>query len=610
MDQLKEILKQAIKYRFWIAVGVSALFSIIAYVVGSGPVKAKAEEETKKIKGADQGVKQYASGVAYNGQYRPIMDGKTSDLTLDVNASHRKLYARQAPLLTWPNPILQQKFQSWGKKWPEEVDSSVVQLTIINYVEAYPKFVTQVYNTFHPFDTMEGTGIVAAPPEDMLLRPAQFSRTDPPNDLAKIWSAQERLWVQRSLLQVIADVNKEAKDWDGAVVKQINAMDVGTQTAQDQISLAKGETLVKADPIVDPKAPPPETSDASGGAGMPGMESMMRGTMGGGGGGQKEATDEVFHIQTDATAQYQILPVQMTVLVDQTRVQDFLVALENSPLAIQLKEVEVQKPNSPVTKPKKGENMMFAGFGGGMMGMGMGMRMGGMNMSGMGGAMSMMMGRMGPSMGMTGRGGMMGMGMSPSMTGMMGMMGGGAATARKGVDRRSENREQARKDEEKAARERVVQALRDPYFNIIEVSIFGQARFYNAPTLEPAAEPSQSPGATTAEAPAPAAGAPAATEPAKTEAEPAKTEAAKTEAAAPGAEPAKTEAAKTEGAKPAAEAPKAEEGKTSPAPAPAPEKGAGEPAAKAAPEPTKPAGDAPKPKDESPKAEPAGAAKK
>ena len=47
MDQLKEFLRQCIKYRFWISVGVAALFAIIAYFVGSGPVQAKAEKETR-----------------------------------------------------------------------------------------------------------------------------------------------------------------------------------------------------------------------------------------------------------------------------------------------------------------------------------------------------------------------------------------------------------------------------------------------------------------------------------------------------------------------------------------------------------------------------------
>ncbi len=55
--------------------------------------------------------------------------------------------------------------------------------------------------------------------------------------------------------------------------------------------------------------------------------------------------------------------------------------------------------------------------------------------------------------------------------------------------------------------------LFDPYFDIVQVTIYGQARFFNAPPAQPAAEPS--PGEVTAAAAPPAtaatpAGAPAA----------------------------------------------------------------------------------------------------
>ncbi len=85
----------------------------------------------------------------------------------------------------------------------------------------------------------------------MLLKPAPFSPDNPP-EFGKVRAEQERLWVVTALLDVVAKVNDSvgAKDWDGAIVKQINALEVGSQTAQDQKSLAKGETLVPADPLL------------------------------------------------------------------------------------------------------------------------------------------------------------------------------------------------------------------------------------------------------------------------------------------------------------------------------------------------------------------------
>ena len=35
MEQVKEVVRQMIKYRFWISIGIAALFGLIAYFVGA-----------------------------------------------------------------------------------------------------------------------------------------------------------------------------------------------------------------------------------------------------------------------------------------------------------------------------------------------------------------------------------------------------------------------------------------------------------------------------------------------------------------------------------------------------------------------------------------------
>ncbi len=110
-------------------------------------------------------------------------------------------------------------------------------------------------DSFHPFDPTEGTGHRGRAPPAVLLKPAPFTIENPP-ELGKVWAAQERLWVQRTLLQVVAQVNKNAKDWDSAIIKQINMLEVGSTAAQDQISIAKGQTLEEAPPLLPPGVSP------------------------------------------------------------------------------------------------------------------------------------------------------------------------------------------------------------------------------------------------------------------------------------------------------------------------------------------------------------------
>ena len=479
MDQLKEFLRQCIKYRFWIAVSLAMIFSIAAYAAGSGPVKEKAAKQTTEIDGAKKKVQAYSSPTVPTAKYSELLNEKTGELTKDVTASWTKLYASQAPLLAWPSRV-HERFTKWGRKWPEGVDSSTVQFAIIDYVNLYPKYVTEVYKTFNPFDPETGEGVVSAPPEATLLRPAPFKEETPPS-LGKVWAAQERLWIQRTLLDVVASVNKNAKIWDGAAIRQILTLEVGTQTAQDQRSIAKGEALVEAEPLDDPSKPAPEAADAA----TPEMAMMGSGMGGYSGGAAPGASESVYYItpkDESAKSQFKIMPVQISVLIDQARIQEFLVALENSPMTIQVMDFELAKPEARVMKPEQGQNMGM--FGNMMMNDMAFQKMMMPGMSGMGGMYARQSGMLNDSIMMSG---MSGMGMGGS---------GGGAPAKKGIDKRTQNLAAEAKKQREAALKAAGKSLFDPYYNIVSVTVYGQARFFNPPPPVEAAEPSQ------AEAPA------------------------------------------------------------------------------------------------------------
>ncbi len=231
-EQVKEFLRQVIRYRFWISVALGALFALIAYFMGAGPVQALAVKAIADIKSAETGVKKFASNSVPTEAYKPIVEEKTQLVDKDVNKAWKELYDRQAPLLTWPETV-QDRFRKWGRKWPTEEDPTRVQLAFVDYTYAYDAYVDMVYKTFNPFNYDTGEGVVAAPPKEALLRPVHFSDTERP-DLGKVWAAQERLWIQHTVLDVIAQVNKQAKNWDSAIIKQIEALEVGNPLAQDQ----------------------------------------------------------------------------------------------------------------------------------------------------------------------------------------------------------------------------------------------------------------------------------------------------------------------------------------------------------------------------------------
>ena len=197
-----------------------------------------------------------------------------------------------------------------------------IELAKVDYIYAYPAYVNMVYKTFNPFNYETGEGVVAAPPENALLLPVAFDLEHLP-DLGKIWAAQERLWIQRTVLEVIAEVNKNAKKWDDAIIRQIVSLEVGSPDTQDQRSLAKSETLEESKAIYAPGEEP--AADGAAGAepsGPKGMTAggdrraagmgggMMAGGMGGGGMGvgASGAPESVFYVKSDSD-KYKILPL-------------------------------------------------------------------------------------------------------------------------------------------------------------------------------------------------------------------------------------------------------------------------------------------------------------
>ena len=574
MDQLKEFLKQAVKYRFWIAVGLSALLPMIAYLVASGSLQGETTKQEADITGSQKGVAEYNSGAVVNKDYKPLVEEKTVVLTKDVNASWRELYGRQAPLLTWPAEV-EKNLKDWGRKFPEKIDPSQVRDTIDAYMRVYAQQVSGVYKSFHPWDPEAGEGIVVAPPEVALLQPATFDPSKPPlPGLGRIWSAQEKLWIQGTVLDVIRQVNDKAKakDWETAVVKQIEALIVASPLAQDQRSAAKGDALEPAKEIVDPSLPVAEKPAAESG----GSARFARGVDGGiGGGGAATKGEDVYYLASPNPDQYQIVPIYLSVLIDQASIPDLLVEFQNSPMGIQVMDMELKRPDERVRKPLKG---VAPAFGGGMagnmsMGGGRGMRLGG----GGGGRGMADGGEAGyPNMGSgaaayNGAGG--GRGGRGPMDGTGGV--GATRTPTKTGEKNVENANRTNAKGEPAAKKDdappPISKFSDPYFNVVELRIYGQARFYQPPPPE---EPSSEPSAS-----ASASASAATPEPAKVDEPAKKDEPAKVDAPKPDDVAKKVDAPKPDEPKPAepakkdepkAEAPKVEPPKAEPPKADAP----------------------------------------
>ena len=381
MDQLKDILKQAIKYRFWIAVGISALLPMIAYFVGVGPDPGEGRRpRTAKIKAADDGRQASTPRATVpNDQYKPIVDREDGGPDQGRQRVLEEALRPPGPAADLARAASRSGSTTWGRKWPENVDASAVQIAIIDYINAYPTFVTEVYKTFQPFDSDEGTGVVAAPPEEALLRPVAVHRSRP-----------RPSWARSGPRRSGSGSSGPCSTWSP---RSTRTPRTGTRAIIKQINAARGRQPAGPGPAVDrqgrdarrgprhrrprPRPPPPPRRRRP--AERRRCRRHARRWAAPAWAAAAATAESVYYIKTDST-QFKILPVQMTVLIDQDHIQDFLVALENSPMAIQVMDFEMSKPVSPRDQAREGRRRSaFGGHDGHGMGMGGGMMMAGMS---------------------------------------------------------------------------------------------------------------------------------------------------------------------------------------------------------------------------------------
>ncbi|MEW4568239.1 hypothetical protein AB1L88_10255, partial [Tautonia sp. JC769] len=409
----KDILRLLIQNRFWIVLFIAALLPVVGYFVTAGTVKEQAETKANEIKSAQQGAQSYTSGTVPNGQYADFTQKKIALIENDVNEAHRRLYERQAPLLDWPEEVAPQ-LTEWGRDIPADISENETQRVAYFYSQVYDDYAENVYEVVNPWDPIEGEGIVEVPPMEMLLQTVSFDINNLPS-IGKIWQYQENLWVRRSILEVIAEVNRKAgaKDWETAAIKRLNRLEVGNPAAVDHRTTALGFEL-KDPPEVTKggQAIEPETPATSAGGGMPGMGEMqdsMRGMAGGAAGmmpgmegmgsmpgmmggmsgmGVSKGGGPVRFLQEDGVELFRDYPAYVSVLIDQNSIQNLLVEFENSPMTMRVLEANWTRPKTRVQPPVKGQG--FSGYGG-MGGFGMGM---GGGLYGMEGMMPGMMGGM------------------------------------------------------------------------------------------------------------------------------------------------------------------------------------------------------------------------
>ncbi|QDU36177.1 hypothetical protein Mal4_04610 [Maioricimonas rarisocia] len=357
MDKLQPI----IKHRFWILFGLTLPIALYAYYSANGSLKAAAQERESSITSTLQGI---SSGQEPNPTFAEGLERINEVQEARVKAEIRRLWERQQDRMTWPAAI--------ASKVPAEYRGEFGLQAGVQYKSLYPVLIEDVYEYAQPVPM--GDEEASWKPK-VIMSPAviprhTFGRLNVSSD--DIWDAQEDTWFLRVLLEAVRDMNADADTVVTSVIRRIDRLELLGGTGESSVvaaasgggeggygddygMMAGGEMgeeygdmeggggfgaakgSVSFDPAEELGSQIDASAAATGGGeadSYGGAGEGMAGVMGAMGGGAQQ--NLLRYVAYDETAPFQERGFYMSVIIDETKIPEFLVRLSNSEWPIRL----------------------------------------------------------------------------------------------------------------------------------------------------------------------------------------------------------------------------------------------------------------------------------
>jgi len=402
MDQIRKILRVLWQQRFWVLCSVGTLVAVFCWWIASGDLDKAFSKNKDTIKGKFKAMDNLVTAsVLPNDDVNNADQEQTRLLQESVLELWDELYQSQRQVvLFWPKDHLHAEFIEaidklhFGDPFPTS-KAVFMRNNYLNYIENRFDGLVEIIKARKVEGRggrfggrgMEGMGDEGGfdmrassrggrgtddEDEDYLVEwldqndlRSQLNFPTQPTDL-QIWVTQENLWVYETLLNVIANTNKQrgATRPDNAAVRIISALQVGRPAAQ--ASRHPGSVMI-------PQAVGEEGGMGGRGMGMEGMgmEGMGR-EMGGfeggrgmegmgmGGMGRGEMSVDVLANRyvdaegipiegaepEDLGIEFRRLPVRMVLKVDQKSIPQFLIECANAALPVEVKRLRINPDQS------------------------------------------------------------------------------------------------------------------------------------------------------------------------------------------------------------------------------------------------------------------------
>ncbi len=421
MDKLKPIIAAVKKYHFWVICGAMFLTALVCWWLATSGLAGQYKKQESKINSDFSGV----AGIQANHPNQGVIDEinkRHTALKKVVFDAWESLYSEQKEKNPFPTGVLGKDFKrQFENLRPQEELARRYRERYQNYIKGYFPKLLQAIDVRRPVEEkprekaarvaggmmpggemggmpgaaaeVEWTGVIDWNENDYAKLLARFEWQQAPSTLAVVL-AQEDLWVYEALLRVIKNSNEGATSQNNASVKRIEALEIGRDAVAAWQSTENALGL--------------QGQQGGSGGGMGGMGGMGGGGPGGGMGGmggemgmgmgmgrgaaadgssgeqvirqlvegryiddkgQPLPYQEQYPYAKQPYAEFRMMPIRMSLVMDQRKLPKFLVECANSNMPIEVRRIRLLKTQGPAS----GSGAMSGGgarYGMGGMGMG------------------------------------------------------------------------------------------------------------------------------------------------------------------------------------------------------------------------------------------------
>jgi len=360
MDKVKVYLEVLKKHHFWVLCGIVLIVGVVAQRSGNSFFAEQYATHKGQIESTASSVERVSRDPAQpNEKFAAAIKEEHEKLQAGVGKLWTDLYVKQQSILVWPHWINEEEAKQILAVAERRPSASG------NNKEALPeallrKYMERIKEEFDPlFDILDLRHLVVAEDDEndeksyeglVVMDPALVDRirkhyawTEYPDE-HKVLYSQEDLWVYRALFEIIKKTNGAASDHIYAPVKAIEKLAIAQAASvapQSTILLPGGMK-----PKIYGEAPTVPPVNATG-------EEILEGRYVNEDGKPLPAT------AAPPFKEFNLIPVQMIVLVDQRRIADLLAQCANSTVPFEVRRVRINPDSSsfhrrmPAADPSK-----------------------------------------------------------------------------------------------------------------------------------------------------------------------------------------------------------------------------------------------------------------